>query len=411
MAQARKGQILRIGGINGELVSTYPTSPRMMKYLVNDFYNDLYRLYKADGFTRYGTAGVFNAIMGKEIFAGMFASNTMFTAIGARPYNREGVRIAYRLAQKGHIGATTIQDGDVPDSVMMPIKQIREPYKDLPFAFDYGLGLAVLQAHDDTIDKDQYIEMLTDNYVDGLDYDLLRQTQIEQDTFNGVETCLNSLSRVVGSSVEVGETYNGVEITPDMVSPWGGVASDIYEYRDADRINNFCGYVNDTEGTLQLTDMDKLYSNCAPYWRDQANPNNKIIGLSIVALETIGALMNAQNIWRESVFVQRDFNGVKTMPGRDGGGILLNSYRNIPMFMDGNYNYDADTDRIGVNLGEIHMVDLDHNYISVLTPTEFRSTDDFAITRQLREKMVVTSRMELRADKFLGSGKIVNKTA
>lgn len=402
MAQ-RRGQILKIGG---ELCTTYSPVAGNTKYLIQDFYNDLYRTYKAEGFTGYGTTGVFNAIMGKKITAGMFASNTMFTAIGARPYDHEGVRMMYDLAQKGRIGATTVQDGDIPDSVMAPIKQFRQPYKDLPFPFDYGLGLKVLQNKDDVIEYEDYIDKMTANYADGLDYDILRETSYTQPTYNGIETCLNPLSRVIASSSEVGATYNGVQIEAEDVSPWGGLGSDIYEYRDATEINNFDAYADSDGGALTLARMNKLYANTAPYWANQGSPDNKIIGLSIVALEKIGALMEAQNIWRESVYVQRDFNGVKTLPGRDGGGILLNSYRNIPMFMDGNYNYDDTTKRIGDGMGEIHMIDTDHVWMSILTPVEFRSSDDFAITRQLREKMVMTSRMELRADRFLGLGKI-----
>lgn len=398
--------------LGGELVSTYDPTASNMKYLINDYYNDLYRTYKAEGLTRYGTAGVFNAIMGKEITAGMFKSNNMFTAIGARPYDHEGVRIMYDLAQKGNIGATTIQDGDIPDSVMAPIKQVRQPYKDLPFPFDYGLGLKVLEQYDDTAEYESYVKMMTANYADGLDTDLLRQTQKGQPTLGGIETTLNSISRVIGASTEVDAEYEGVTITADMVSPWGGVSSDIYEYRSADQLNNFDGYVVDADGgVLTLADINTMYANSMPYWDDQGNPNNKLFGMSMVALEKIGALMEAQNIWRESVFVQRDFNGVKTAPGREGGGILLNSYRNIPIFMDGNYNYDPETTRLGTGMGEIHLLDLDYIWMSMLTPVEFRSTDDFAVTRQLREKMVMHSRMELRANKFLGHAKMVNVTA
>lgn len=409
MATERKGRIFKLGG---ELVTSYPTSSKMTKYLINDYYRDIYgRTMKAEGFTHYGTQDVFNAIYGKRITAGMYACNNIFTAIGARPYDHEGVRISYKLAQKGNIGATTIQDGDIGESVMIPVKQIRQPYKDLPFAFDYGLGLEVLEDHDDTISRDEYVDQMASNYADGLDTDLLRPTYKDQPTYKDVETTLNGISRIFGSSTEVGKTYEDVEITASMVSPWGGIASDIYEYRDSDRLNNFDGFVLSDEGELTLADLNKAYANSAPYWADQANPNNKMWGLSMVALEKIGALMESQNIWRESVFVQRDFGGVKTVPGRDGGGILLNSYRNIPLIMDGNYNYDPDTERIGEGLGEIHLFDLDHVYVSLLTPANFRSTDDFAITRQLREKMVMHSRMEVRCDRFLGHAKITNKVA
>lgn len=402
----RLGEITKVGD---ELVSTYPTNGTGMRALIKDYYDDAMRVAKSAGFTGYGTQGVFNAIMGKEITAGMFASNNMFTAIGARPYDHEGVRIAYSLAQKGGIGASTVRDGRVPDSVKMPIKQVRMPYKELTYSFDYGLGLKALESKDDTIAYQDYVDKMTATYADGIDYDLLRPLTTAQPVIDDEEVTVNGISRAIASSVEVGQTYGTTEITGDMVSPYGGVASDLYNVRTADRMNNFDGYVNNVAGNLALEDMNALYAGCAPYWADQANPNNKVFGMSIVALERLGQLVNSQNMWLESVYVQRDFNGVKTMPGREVGGILASAWRNIPIIMDGNYNYDAEIDRIGEGMGEVQLLDLDHNWFSMLTPVEYRSTEDFAITRYLREQSVMLCRGEFRTDKFLGSGRITNK--
>lgn len=401
----KHGEITQIGG---EMVSTYEPTAQGAKWLIKEYFDDAMRIGKSAGFTGYGTTGVFNAIMGKEITAGMFASNNMLTAIGTRAYDHEGHRIAYSLAQKGRIGTT--REGPIPDSVKMPIKQVRMPYKELPFSFNYGLALKALENKDDTSSYQEYIDMMTANYADSLDYDLLQPITTPQPVENGEEICLNSISRVIASSTEVGKTYGGVEITGDMVSPWGGVASDMYSVRTSATQNNFDGYVNNEEGVLSLEDMNFLYSGCAPYWKDQANPNNKIFGMSIVAEEKLGQLVNNNNLWLESVFVQRDFNGVKTLPGREIGGILASAYRNVPIIMDGNYNYDATIDRIGTGMGEIHLLNLDELYMSLLTPVEFRSTEDFAITRVLQEFNVMQSRMELRANKFLGFGRICNKT-
>lgn len=403
----KNGQILEIGG---ELMSSY--QPHMMKHLIKDFYVDAKnKVLKSAGFTGYNTLGVFNAIMGKEISIGVFASNTMLTAIGARPYDHAGVRINYSLAKKGGIG--TVRDGPIPASVKAPIKQATEPYKDLPYAFDYGLGLKAVENHDDTIAYQQYIDMMIDTYSDGLDYDLLRPLTTAQPVDpegSGEEICINGISRVFASSAEVGQTYGTTEITGAMVSPWGGVDGSFYDNRTAQTVNNFDGYVNNASGVLSAQDMNDLYANCAMYWKDSANPNNKIFGMSIVAQEKLGALDDAKKMYLDSVFVQRDFNGVKTLPGRELGGILANSWRNVPIMVDGNYNYDLTIDRIGNGLGEIHLLDLDHFWLSVLTPIEFRSTDDFAITRNLREQCAMTMRAEVRADKFIGSGRICNKT-
>jgi len=402
---ASKGQVLNVGG---EIITTYAQNKEGMKALINDHFNRQMRLAKSAGFTGYGTDGAYRAIMGKEITIGMFASNTMLTAIGARPYDHEGMRIAYDLSQKGGIG--TKREGSIPASVKTPLKTVRVPYKELPFSFNYGLALKTLEDKDDTSSYQEYIDIQTATYSDALDYDLLRPITTPQPVDDGEEICLNGISRAIASSAEVGETYDGVTITGDMVSPWGGVAGDLYSSRTADNINNFDGYVDNTEGVLSLDDMNNLYDGCAPYWANWSNPNNKIFGMSIVAMEKLGQLVNNQNMWLESVYVQRDFNGVKTMPGREIGGILASAWRNVPIIIDGNYNYDSTTKRIGTGLGEIQCLDLDYQYMRVLTPVEFRSTEDYAITRELQEFNVMMSRMEYGCRRYLGSGRIVNKT-
>lgn len=403
-----KGQFYKNAG--DKLESTYQPTANGLKQLIKDFYGAPMSLAKSAGFTGYATEDVFNAIMGKEITMGVFASDNMLTAIGARAYDHEGQRIMYSLPQKGGIGAMTKRDGRVPDSVKAPIKQVRQPYKELPLSFDYGLGLKALENKDDTIAYQEYIDKMTDSYADGLDYDLLRPITDAQPVVDGEETQLTPISRAIASSVEVGETYDGVAITDEMVTPYGGVSSDLYGMRSSGKQNNFDGYVNNEDGALALADFNKTYAGCAPYWADQSNPSNKIWGGSIVALEKLGALTDANNVWLDSVYIQRDFNGVKTMPGRDMGGMLASSYRNIPYIMDGNYNYDVTTDRIGQGMGEIQLLDLDNLYLRMITPMEFRSTEDYAVTRELKEMSVVLSRAETGISKFLGQGRIVNKS-
>ena len=404
-----KGQIYKNAG--DKLESTYQPTSAGLKQLIRDFYGAPLNMMKSAGFTGYATKDVFNAIMGKEVTVGVFASNNILTAVGARAYDHEGQRIMYSLPQKGGIGRTTKRDGNIPDSVMAPIKQVRQPYKELPFAFDYGLGLKALENKDDTIAYQDYIDKMTASYADALDYDLLRPITDEAPQVEGEETMLTPIHRAIASSTEVGKTYGGVEVTGEMVTPYGGVSSDLYEQRTASKMNNFDGYVNNEEGVLNLADFNKCYAGCAPYWNDQANPNNKIWGGSIVALEKLGSLSDANNVWLDSVFVQRDFNGVKTMPGRDMGGILATSYRNIPYIMDGNYNYDSTIDRIGQGMGEIGLYDLDYLYMRMITPVEFRSTDDYAITRKLKEQSVMLMRAELGINRFIGQGRITNKSA
>lgn len=404
---------------DGEYSTNY--APNEISQMINDFYYDQKvaaglagPIGKSAGYTGYNTTAAFNAIFGEQIMAGMLSSKNTLTLLGAKPYTTEGVRIAYMLAQKGGIGASTDRDGDLPTSVTAPMEKIRQPTKVLPFAWSYGMTLQALENKDDTIAYKSYADLMTTNYSDSLDFDLLRGVTATMPTVNGHETTITPLRKIIASGEEVGATYGTTAVTGAMVSPWGGASSDIYSYRNVTTPNNFDAYVDNGSGTasvLTLARMNSLYTNCAYAWNEAGSSDNKAIICSPYGYEAVGALQQAQNIMTESVFVQRSLNGVKTMPGRDGGGVLINSYRNIGMFPDANMIIDATTQRMGTNIGDLMMADLDHNWISVLSPVEFASTRDYAVTRHLREDNVFLSNMELRSDKFIGSGVITNLTS
>lgn len=410
-----------------KLGTTFPEKGDAMYDLIDEFYRGMYSMAKSAGAATYGDNGYFNAIMGKEITAAMFSSDNVFTVIGARPYQHEGVRIATEMASYGIVaanetdnlsagdfgglGATTIQDGAVPDTVKMPVGEFREPYKDLPFAFDYGLGLQALENKDDTIAYRDYIDKMATNYSNLADQTILRPTSSKQPVKNGVETSLNSIGRVIASNAEIGVVENGVTLTADHVSPYGGFTTgkgDFYSYRNGGASNLDGQLINMDGGTLDITSVRKLWRLCSVNWADSANPNNKCFTMSNIAQEKMGALMMANNIYMDSVYVQRDFNGVKTIPGRDAG-LLLKSFQNVPIIMDGNINFDYTTKKVSTaKFGDIYLLDLDHLWLSMLTPLEMFNINNPAITKMLQERNVMNMRAETRIDSFIQHGKIVN---
>ena len=437
------GQIIDTPSFKG---TTYDPSSAGLMELIDDYYASSFG--KSAGAVGYGLGspngeGYFNALMGKEITVGIFSSDNIFTAIGARAYDHEGVRIQYEQAAYGMagefthnganmvgsqtgflgIGAGTNQDGLVPDSVYVPIDNFREPYKEVPFAYDYGLGMMALENKDDTIAYKSYVDKVSANYSDLIDKTILRPLEIRQPTAanNNItnrtaETSLQGISRAIASGNEIGKTYNGVTIDESMVSPYGGVAGDFYAYRgynndthDAHIENNLDGNVFDLNGaTIALTDLRKAYRTASVNWDDSANPNGKIWCMSNVLQDKVGALMMANNILLNTVYAQRTIAGVKTIPGRDAG-ILLNSFNNIPIIQDGNLNFDFNTKKVSrVKMGDCYLLDLKHIWMSMLTPVQTWNVNNPSITRSLQEKNLMNMRAELRTDRYIGTAKIVN---
>lgn len=450
------GSFIKTGS---KISTTFDPTAKGLMSLIDTFYEQQSSIAKSAGFVGYGMGspnneGYFNAIMGKEITAGIFSSDNVFTALGARAYDHEGVRIQYEQAAYGMasemtcdgknllgwdaerdadyfagIGAGTNQDGLIPDSVYLPVDDFREPYKEVPFSYDYGLGLQALENKDDTIAYKTYVDRMSTNYSDLIDKTILRplecygEGKIKEVTNNLYphqynlygETTLQGISRCIASGNEINKTYHGVTITDASVSPYGGLKGDFAAYRgknneggSAHIENNIDGNVIDAEGAvLDISMMRKAYRTASVNWDDSANPNGKMWAMSNVAQDKLGALMQANNILLNTVYAKRDFNGVSTTPGRDAG-ILLNSFNNIPIIQDGNLNFDYTKKKVSaVKMGDIYLLDLKHIWMSMLTPVEMFSINNPAITRSLKERNVMNSRMEVRIDKFIGQCRIV----
>jgi hypothetical protein len=458
--------------------STYEETGSAMNQFIDDYYNDMLSFAKSEG----GVAGYgyrpntgylspehayFNAYMGKEITSAMYSCDNIYTAMGSRPYAHEGVRIAYELASYGMTDATNAtamgldttnategeeffvgagagitQEGNIGPSFTMPLGEFREPWKELDFAFDYGLGLQALEhKDDDTIQYKAYAEKMAMNFSDLIDRTLQRPIYMRQplgkDIYgNTVETSLNSIYRCIASGSEVGAEYtvNGrtYTIDEDHITPFGGAGarqavtgatgqvqkSDFETFRGnnagtqqahAHTENALDGQVINLEGgVMQLGDLKKLKMLCQVNWSDMANPNNKAIIVSPVIQYKLGALMLANNVHLGQEYASKDFNGVKLMPGREAG-YNMNTFEGLPLLMDGNVAFNFTTRRpSAIESGPVTILDFDHIWMSTVTPIELFTVNNPLLNTRYQERNLMHMRCETRIDSFMGSGRIVN---
>ena len=405
--------------------SNYPELPEATMDMWNDYYSGGWQIFhnamrRSDGAATYGDNGYFNEFFGADIMAGMMSCKNTYTAIGTRPYNHVGVRIAYAQADYGMdgdvfkgIGWETAQDGRIGASKAIPVLEVAEPYKEVPFPWDYGLGLMAVEGKDDVSSHKQYAKMIATSYANAIDLAILRpigcaQPTIEKD-LKQVETSLQGLNRMISGYEEIGTKNRGVDIaTADMVTPYGGAKSDLYDFRSAKK-SPFDGQLVNADGkTMDLDLFDSLWTKCMVNWDEMGNPSNKMWCISHNVEHKLSSQFQSRNLYLDSVSVQRSFAGVKTVPGREGG-ILIHSYHNIPCIVDGNVAFDfKNATPYADVMGDVGLYDLDHIWMSMLTPVSVYSTDNIAITRELLEKSVIHARMETRIDKFIGSGRIIN---
>jgi len=406
-----KGKFIDDGG---KLGSTFKTVPA----LIDAFYGAMGKEFagvlpmgKAANATVWGTDGTTNPIFGARMTVAMYNTQNAFTAIGSKPYDHEGVRIVSKLAIKSGVGATTSRDGEIPESEKPDIKAIRQPYVDLPYQWDYGLGLMALEGMDDVIAFENFADIQAATYGNALDADLLRPTDTVMPDVDDQETTIVPLSKIIASSDEIGNVYSSATVTQAMVSPFGGAEGDVFKFRSATTgTPTFNSKVVQTDGALALEDLKALYYGCMPYWNNQSSPNNKVWILSGNALQMVDALREKNNMvitGSSEAYVKWDFNGVSTIPGMDAGGIAMRAMYGIPAIMDNNTIAGPDGTFNDADMGELFLADTDHVFYSMLTPITLRSSDAVEVTRKLRRVNVIHSRGNTRFTRATGHGKIV----
>jgi hypothetical protein len=325
------------------------------------------------------------------------------------------------------LGAATLPDGKIGDSVKMDFDMIRIPYKELPLPYDYGLGLKALEGKDDTSTYKQYIDLIGKNYADLTDKTILRPFNLDQPMRDGVETSLNGLARIFSSGTEL-----AVGDKAAKVLPWGGVKSDMtggYQHLMTDgqgRVkgiewdsngivtdisgkvqNNYDAQIVDAEGSVPSLGMfDELYMKCMVNW--EGDFSDKMWVMSPLMWNKLNQLCKANNIYLNSVYTSMTIGGMKTIEGRDVG-MLLNSYQNIPIMMSGNMSYSYTGKIVDVTkYGDALLLDNKHVWMCMTSPIEVWTIENPAITRDLREHTITHMRAELRADKYISSGRLKN---
>ena len=407
------------------------------------------------------SGGFFNPKFGMDVTAAMFTSKKVSSALPKRAYDHEGMRLLTQYATYGTakefqrfgqpvfgtwsgdtwtpgeggygaddflgLGAATYADGPIMDSVSMTYDMIRIPAKELPLPYDFGLMLKALETKDDdTAAYKQYIDQIGNNYADLMDKTILRDIHLRQPTRNGQETSLNGLARIFSSGEEVGVGDN-----IGMILPWGGINGDMaggYNGQMSDGQGRATGFTYDTDGVItaanhtknnydsQIVDadgavptlgmFDELYMKCMVNWDDDYN--NKFWLMSPLEWMKLNQLSKANQIYNDSVYSTLTISGMKTPEGRDYGW-LLNSYQNIPIIMSGNMAFDYGGKTVNTaKYGETMLIDGQHVWMCVLSPVEVWNVENPAITRDLKEKNLTHMRAELRADKFISSGRLKN---
>ncbi len=411
------------------------------------------------------SGGMFNPKYGMDTTVSMFTSKTVSAAIPKRAYDHEGMRLLMKFATYGQakdfvnratgqplyttgnpnrflgLGAATPHDGRLPGSVKMDYDMIRIPYKELPLPYDFGLGLKALESKgDDTASYKQYIDFIGQNYSDLTDKTILRPLSDAQPTapsddvytnagdgYAPQETSLNGLARIFSSGTELAVGDNA-----SKVLPWGGLDGDMAGNVTTHTLRSGAGRCKnvtwDTDGIVtanthkagnydaQVVDADEaipslglfndLYTKCMVNW--EGDFSQKAWIMSPGMWDKLSQLCIANNVYIDSLYTSTSIGGMKTVEGRDVG-MMVNSYRNQPILMTGNLSFDYENQTVDTSIyGDVFMLDLKHIWMCMTSPVEVWTCDNPVINAALVEQSLTTMRAELRADKFISSGRLTN---
>lgn len=410
---------------------------------------------------------MFDPIFGKELQIGIMTSDSVTAAIGSKAYNIEGMRLIMSkntysqakdftrggvnvfndtIMQKPNrylgIGAATVQDGKLTDGTQLQPDQIRVPYKEVPMNWHYGLGLDALESRgDDTGSHEQYMQAMSDFYADEIDKALLRPVYEEQPRSSwfavnpsglDVETSLTPIRRIIASGLEVGKVYKSAEgdnitITPGMVTPWDGInnqglGTTSRRFKGATSVtadtltgtcrrNNYDSQILDAEGrAFSLEMLNTLHTQCMQNRKGMKNNSKCFYIMSPMMWNKLNMLALSNRIYQTApqMYANLNVGGLETVPGTDGA-IQFNSYLNQPILVSPNMAYDYEAEApSNATFGDLIDLEGEYMWMSLLTPMDMWTFKNPAVTMDLEEKYLLHMREELRANKFNGSGALVN---
>ena len=415
---------------------------------------------------------MFDPIFGKELQIGIMTSDSVTAALGTKAYNMEGMRLimskntydqakdftrfgqnvfnigpTYKVKSGDQflgIGAGTVQDGKLMDGTQIQPDQVRVPYKEVPMRWNIGLGLQALESRgDDTGSHEQYMEAMSDFYADAIDKAILRPVTDLQPRSSwfvasdvDVETSLTPIRRIIASGTEVGKVYkdmagNDVTITPSMVTPWdgkssgnSGIGTTTRRFKGATSIDwdndtltgtvkrgNYDSQILDAEGrAFSLEMINTLHTMCQQNRKGMRNNGKCFYIMSPMMWNKVNMLALANRIYQTvpQMYANVNVGGMETVQGTDGA-ISFNSYLNQAILVSPNMAYDYEAEApSNASFGD--LIDLEGEYIwmSLLTPMDMWSFKNPTVTLDLEEKFALHTREELRANKFNGSGALVN---
>ena len=175
--------------------------------------------------------------------------------------------------------------------------------------------------------------------------------------------------------------------------------------------SNYDSQILDAEGrAFSLEMINTLHTMCMQNRKGMKNNKKCFYIMSPMMWNKLNMLALSNRIYQTvpQMYANVGVGGMETVEGQDGA-ISFNSYLNQPILVSPNMAYDYEAEApSNASFGDLIDLEGEYMWMSLLTPMDMWTFKNPAVTMDLEEKYLLHMREELRANKFNGSGALVN---
>jgi hypothetical protein len=336
---------------------------------------------KANAPVQFGTTGVRNVLYSSIAMAQISVGANTLGALPKWTWEKSGFRAITTAGSTASAGQAEYSGSQaLPDSLKPAWLPVDVNPKLLSAKIEMSSQEVALSGKDDTVLWQDYQDYMMREFKNRINRGILT----DFDTLAG--TNIESIDRMTSSTAE----QTAVSATAGDEDPWTTIDRSAQSWADSMVAHN-----SNVDRVFGLSVLDGLISSCRPYWDNPASVANKIILTGVDMGERIQQQINSQ-VKYAPMKVQFGANGVQTLPGIEAG-INVASYKDMPVIQDNFVFQDT--------LSRAYVLDLDHIAIQVLTPVDYRESDDYLLLNKYAKTGLMTMQGELVCNLFKSCGK------
>ena len=334
-------------------------------------------LGKADAPITISTTGVRNVVYGPQLF-GQFC--VAYNTFGFLPKDiwRSGFRAISTAGSTASAGVS--ETAAVPETLKPGFVQVATPPKLLSASSEETLLELAMEKVDDTALWDDVIAYMKEEFQNRIN----RGLHTNFDTLASIN--IESIDRICASSVEQGacgetvadEDLHGIDRSANT---W---------------FNAYVNHASNTDRTMALSQVDALFPQVRPLWKD-ASMQNKAIITVYDTLERLEQLIQSQQRFVNTVSAQMSVNGIQTLKGAEAG-FDVTAYKYVPCIPDQNAAQDT--------LSRLYLLDLDVTSIQMAVPIMYQESEEYLHIDRFGRMGVYYGAMELVCKKPAACAKL-----